>query len=103
MKDPRIALSPNRIAQYLDKFPQDFTKEDLVKYVEGNEIRMVNFRFVGGDGRLKTLNFIINSKAHLDQLLSAGERVDGSSLFSTIDSASSDLYVIPRYKTAYLN
>ena len=64
---------------------------------------MVNFRFVGGDGRLKTLNFIINNKAHLDQLLSAGERVDGSSLFSTIDSASSDLYVIPRYKTAYLN
>lgn len=103
MKDPRITMSPNIIAQYLDKYPEEFTKGDLVKYIEGNEIRMVNFRFVGGDGRLKTINFIINSKAHLDQLLSAGERVDGSSLFSYIDSTSSDLYVIPRYKTAYLN
>jgi glutamine synthetase len=96
-------MSPNIIAQYLEKNPEEFTKEDLIKYIEGNEIRMVNFRFVGGDGRLKTINFIINSKAHLDQLLSAGERVDGSSLFSYIDSTSSDLYVIPRYKTAYLN
>ncbi len=103
MKDPLITMSPNIIAQYLEKNPEEFTKEDLIKYIEGNEIRMVNFRFVGGDGRLKTINFIINSKAHLDQLLSAGERVDGSSLFSYIDSTSSDLYVIPRYKTAYLN
>jgi len=103
VKDPRITMSPNIIAQYLEKNPEEFTKEDLIKYIEGNEIRMVNFRFVGGDGRLKTINFIINSKAHLDQLLSEGERVDGSSLFSYIDSASSDLYVIPRYKTAYLN
>ena len=103
LNDPRIAMSPNSIAQYLDKAPQDFTKEDLVRYVQGNEIKMINFRFVGGDGRLKTLNFIINGVAHLDQVLSAGERVDGSSLFSTIHPASSDLYVIPRYKTAFLN
>lgn len=103
MKDPRIAMSPNIIAQYLEKSPRDFTKADLIKYIEANEIRMVNFRFVGGDGRLKTINFIINSKAHLDHLLSAGERVDGSSLFSNIDSTSSDLYVIPRYKTAFVN
>jgi glutamine synthetase len=46
---------------------------------------------------------MITSKAQLDRLLSAGERVDGSSLFSYIDAASSDLYVIPRYKTAYVN
>jgi glutamine synthetase len=96
-------MSPNIIAQYLEKNPEEFTKEDLIKYIEGNEIRMVNFRFVGGDGRLKTINFIINSKAHLDQLLSAGERVDGSSLFSYIDSTSSDLYVIPRYKTQVMD
>ena len=39
----------------------------------------------------------------MDRLLSAGERVDGSSLFSHIDAAASDLYVVPRYKTAYVN
>jgi glutamine synthetase len=46
---------------------------------------------------------VINSKQHLDSVLSAGERVDGSSLFSFIEAGSSDLYVIPRYKTAFVN
>jgi glutamine synthetase len=32
-----------------------------------------------------------------------GERVDGSSLFSFIEAGSSDLYVVPRFKTAFLN
>ncbi len=52
---------------------------------------------------LKTLNFVITGKTQLDRLLSIGERVDGSSLFSYIDAASSDLYVVPRYKTAFVN
>jgi len=103
MKDTRIAMNPNRIVQYLGKPPEEFTKEDLIKFIEENNIQTVNFRFVGGDSRLKTLNFVITSKDQLDRLLSAGERVDGSSLFSYIDTASSDLYVIPRYKTAYLD
>ncbi|UCF80116.1 MAG: glutamine synthetase [Acidobacteriota bacterium] len=103
MKDTQVAMNPNKIVQYLGKPPEEFTKEDLIKFVEENEIKMVNFRYVGGDGRLKTLNFVITSKAQLDRLLSAGERVDGSSLFSYIDAASSDLYVVPRYKTAYVN
>jgi glutamine synthetase len=64
---------------------------------------MVNFRYVGGDGRLKTLNFIINSLAHLESILTTGERVDGSSLFSYIEAGSSDLYVVPRYKTAFVD
>jgi len=46
---------------------------------------------------------VINSKQHLDDLLTYGERVDGSSLFPFIEAGSSDLYVIPRYKTAFVN
>ena len=103
MKDARLVMNPNRMVQYLRKPAEEFTKKDLIKFIEGNEIEMVNFRYVGRDGRLKTLNFVITSKAQLDHLLSAGERVDGSSLFPYIDAASSDLYVVPRYKTAYLN
>ncbi len=103
MADARIAMNPNRIAQYLGKPPEEFTKADLIKFIEGNSIQMVNFRHVAGDGRLKTLNFVITSKAQLDRLLSSGERVDGSSIFSYIDPASSDLYVIPRYRTVYVN
>ena len=98
-----IEMNPNPLVQYLNKHPEDFTKADLVKYIEDNNIQMVNFRYVGWDLRLKTLNFVINDKDHLEAILTAGERVDGSSLFSFIEAGSSDLYVIPRYKTAFLN
>ncbi len=103
MIDSTANMISNRISRYLDKPSEEFTKRDLIKFIEGNNIEAVNFRYLGGDGRLKTLNFVINSREQLDHLLSAGERVDGSSLFSYIDSASSDLYVIPRYKTAFVN
>ena len=103
MRDTQIALNPNKIVQYLGKPQEEFTKQDLIKFVEGNNVEAINFRHIGGDGRLKTLNFVITSKDQLDRLLSAGERVDGSSLFSYIDSASSDLYIVPRYRTAYVN
>ena len=96
-------ICPNPIARYLDKPAEDFTKQDLVKYIEDREIHMVNFRYVGGDGRLKTLNFAPNSRKQLDQILSRGERVDGSSLFNWIPPVASDLYVIPRYRTAFVN
>ncbi len=52
---------------------------------------------------IKTLNFVITSRAYLESILSTGERVDGSSLFSYIDASTSDLYVIPRFKTAFVN
>jgi len=102
MKDT-IEMNPNQIVQFLGKPAEEFTKQDLLKFIEEKNIEMVNFRHVGGDGRLKTLNFVITSKAQLDRILSVGERVDGSSLLPYIDAASSDLYVIPRYKTAYVN
>jgi glutamine synthetase len=98
-----VEMNPNPLVQYLNKGPEDFTKADLVRYIQDHNIEMVNFRYVGGDGRLKTLNFVINNKQHLDTILTTGERVDGSSLFTHIETGSSDLYVIPRYKTAFVN
>lgn len=96
-------MSPNPLVRHLAKKPADFTKADIIKFIEDNNIELVNFRYVGGDGRLKTLNFIINSKEHLNNILTSGERVDGSSLFSHIEAGASDLYVIPRFRTAFLN
>ncbi|MCD4788601.1 MAG: glutamine synthetase family protein [Bacteroidales bacterium] len=96
-------MNPNPLVQYLNKPSEEFTKGDLIRYVEDHDIPMINFRYCGWDGRLKCLNFVINSKQHLDNILSCGERVDGSSLFSFIEAGSSDLYVVPRYKTAFLN
>jgi len=80
-----------------------FTKADIVKFMEKHGVRHVNFMYAGGDGRLKTLNFVVHSRAYLDEILSCGERVDGSSLFSYIEASSSDLYVMPRYSTAFMD
>lgn len=96
-------LNKNKLELYLEKAASDFTKEDLVKYISENNIEMLNFRYLAEDGKLKTLNFVITDEDHLDQILSTGERVDGSSLFSFMDASSSDLYVLPRYKTAFVN
>jgi len=99
-----ISLNPNAIVQFLGKPSDDFTKADLIRFIEANGIQMLNFRYSAADSRLKTLNFIIKDRQHLDSILSAGERVDGSSLFPNyVEAGSSDLYVIPRYRTAFVN
>ncbi len=101
--DKNTLMNPNLLTQFLNKLPADFTKADIIRFIEKNDIEMINFRYTGGDGRLKTLNFVINSSEHLDSILSSGERVDGSSLFANINTQASDLYVVPRYKTAFVN
>lgn len=101
--DNQVNLNPNKLVRFLNKKPEDFTKADIIRFIEENNIKMLNFRYVGGDGKLKLLNFIINDRKYLDKILSVGERVDGSSLFSYIDPSSSDLYVVPRYRTAFVN
>ena len=99
-----ISLNPNALVHFLDKPADDFTKADLIRFIEANDIRMLNFRYSAADSRLKTLNFIIKDRHHLDSILSTGERVDGSSLFPNyVKPGSSDLYVIPRYRTTFLN
>lgn len=98
-----LEFSPNPLVGFLQKPSSEFTKADIVRYVIENEIRMVNFMYPAGDGRLKTLNFVINNAAYLDAILTCGERVDGSSLFPFIEAGSSDLYVLPRFSTAFLD
>ncbi len=103
MKKENLKLNPNPLVQYLEKLPREFTKSDIIDFVIAHEIEMINFRYCGADGRLKTLNLIINDLEYLDTILTCGERVDGSSLFSHLDTSSSDLYVVPRFRTAFVN
>lgn len=98
-----VALNPSELVRALDKPADEFTKADIMAYIADNDIRMLNLRYLGGDGRLKQLNFVIQSRAHLDRVLSMGERVDGSSLFNFVDATSSDLYVVPRFRSAFIN
>lgn len=93
----------NPLQKYLEKESKDFTKKDIFQVVEHFEIEMIKYMYVGGDGRLKTLDFVITNPTYLDNILSFGERVDGSSIFSYIETGSSDLYVVPRYCTAFID
>ena len=101
--ESNITLCPNRLVEFLQKDPREFRKADIIRYVKENGIRMINFMYPADDNRLKTLNFVINSEEYLDSILTYGERVDGSSLFPFIEAGNSDLYVIPRYSTAFLD
>lgn len=96
-----VRLCPNKLVQFLQKSPEDFRKSDIIRYIKENGIKMVNFMYPADDNRLKTLNFVINSEEYLDSILTFGERVDGSSLFPFIEAGNSDLYVIPRFSTAF--
>lgn len=78
--DNSLALNKNELVAYLKKPASQFTKEDIKRFIAENDIDMVNFMYPGGDGRLKTLNFVVNDLGYLDEILSCGERVDGSSL-----------------------
>jgi glutamine synthetase len=93
----------NPLEQFLGKQKQEFTKEDIIRFIQQEKIKLVDFHYVGGDGRIKTLNFPVQCEKQLDNILSYGERVDGSSLFKHVETGSSDLYVVPKYRTAFVN
>lgn len=99
----KVSLNPNPVVAAIGKEPRDFTKADIIDFVKNNGITMINFMYPAADGRLKTLNFVITSELYLDTILSVGERVDGSSLFPYIEASGSDLYVVPRFRTAFID
>lgn len=101
--NPSIDLCPNKVVQFLQKPANEFRKADIIRFVVENGIQMINFMYPAADNRLKTLNFVINSEEYLESILTYGERVDGSSLFPFIEAGNSDLYVIPRYRTAFVD
>ncbi len=103
MSTNTLDYTSNQIAEKLGKAPAEFTKADIIGYIKSENIRHVNFMYPAGDGRLKTLNFVINDGAYLEEILTCGERVDGSSLFTFIQAGASDLYVIPRFRTAFMD
>ncbi len=101
--DLNLSLNPNKVVEFLQKSPSEIRKSDLIRFVKENGIKMVKFMYPADDNRLKTLNFVVNSESYLDSILTFGERVDGSSLFPFIEAGNSDLYVIPRFSTAFLD
>ena len=99
----KLNYTCHELANRIGKLPKDFTKKDIIDFIIADGIRHINFQYPAGDGRIKTLNFVINDAAYLEEILSCGERVDGSSLFPFIEANNSDLYVVPRFRTAYMD
>lgn len=69
--DRRFAMSRNPLVRALGD-PQGWTRSDLIEYIRDNDIEMVNFMYPAADGRLKTLNFVVNSLEYLETILSTG-------------------------------
>lgn len=102
--DKTVELNANELVAFFGKQASELTKADIIAFIRDKGIRMVDFMYPAEDGRVKTLNFMINNLAYLETILTDGERVDGSSLFpSFVEAENSDLYVVPRYGTAFVS
>ena len=94
-----------RLARLIGKPPADWTVDDLIGVVGSLGIRLVSLMHVGGDGWLKTLDFVPRDLPHLREVLSFGERADGSSLFGAmgVSVTASDVVLRPRLSTAFID
>jgi len=94
----------NPVSVLLDKPREEFTREDMIEVIRQKGIERITFHYIALDGKLKELSLPVVNTYQAEQILTKGERVDGSSLFKGIvDASLSDLYVVPVYKTAFIN
>jgi glutamine synthetase len=103
--EEQAALPASKLARLLGKPNRDWSVEDLITLVRDQGIRLVSLMHVGGDGWLKTLDFAPRDEIHLRDVLTGGERADGSSLFGMmgIQAGASDIMLRPRIESAFLD
>jgi glutamine synthetase len=78
-------------------------KENVLKLISQNNVKILNLCHIPEDGRLKTLSFALADPSQTEETLELGERVDGSSLFSFLEPGRSDIYIVPRLEKAFIN
>lgn len=94
----------NPLSLLLDKPSSQFTRSDILRIIEDKHIERITFHYTALDGKLKELKIPALDHKQAERILAMGERVDGSSLFKgVVDSGKSDLYVLPDYRTAFMN
>ncbi len=104
--DGRPAVLPAcTLVRVIGKPAIEWTLDDLMDLVPALGIRLVSLMHIGGDGWPKTLDFVPRDLRHLREVLVAGERADGSSLFGDlgIPVGASDIVLRPRLSTAFLD
>ncbi len=94
----------NPLVRLLDKPAAEFTRTDLIEVIAQKQVERVTFHYTAIDGKLKELKLPLSTVGRAERILAEGERVDGSSLFNgVVETGKSDLYVVPVYRTAFLN
>jgi glutamine synthetase len=99
------AAAERSLPETLGRAPAEIRAEDLADFAADRGVRLVSLMHVGGDGWLKTLDFVPRGREHLLDVIRAGERADGSSLFQGmgIKSGASDIVLRPRPSTAFMD
>jgi len=102
---PQPVLPACTLARQIGKPAVEWTIDDLVDLVTRLGVHLVSLMHIGGDGWPKTLDFVPRDVRHLREVLAAGERADGSSLFGDlgIPVGMSDIVIRPRLSTAFLD
>jgi len=54
-----LSMNANQLVAFFQKPTSEFTKADIVSFIREKDIRMVNFMYPVGDGRLKTLTLLL--------------------------------------------
>lgn len=78
-------------------------KDQIIQYISKNRIKILNLCHIPEEGRLKTLSFCISRTDRIREIFDFGERVDGSSLFSSIEAGKSDIYLVPRSDKVFVH
>lgn len=99
------ALPADYMVRSINKNRTEWTLSDLINFFLTKKLRLVSLLHIGGDGWLKTLDFAPRDCQHLENILTAGERADGSSIFSGmgIQAGHSDIVLRPRLDTAFVD
>src|SRR5512141_3344657 len=101
---PRLE-SAQTLLRHIRKPAPEWSVDDISSFVHERGIRVLSLMHVGGDGWLKTLDFVPRDAVHLADVLTGGERADGSSLFGDlgIPVDASDIVIRPRLSSAFVD
>lgn len=99
-----VAGSCESIVALLGKERVGLIRADIFKIIRNFGIEHFNFHYTGLDGRIRSLKLPFSDMKTAERLLALGERADGSSLFrGLVDASVSDIYIVPRYDSVFLN
>ena len=94
----------NPLCLLLDSPEQDFTRAGLLKTIATRDVERITLHYAGGDGELRELRLPVTDLSRAEHILALGERADGSSSFAgLVEATDSDLFVVPLYRSAFLN